>query len=123
MFIAAGPRSDGLLALHSVDLQSSVTADLRTLARDSEDLLKATAGDVSEKAREARQRVLLALEKARASCDDMQEETMARARAAANIVRNHSARFGAQMPIRSPGRSPLARKPRASSSTASSSPT
>jgi ElaB/YqjD/DUF883 family membrane-anchored ribosome-binding protein len=78
---------------HSTLARERVLADLRTLARDSEDLLKATAGDVSEKAKEARQRVLLALEKARASCDDMQEETMARARAAAKkadtVIRDH----------------------------------
>lgn len=78
---------------HSTLARERVLADLRTLARDSEDLLKATAGDVSEKAKEARQRVLMALEKARATCDDMQEETMARARAAAKkadtVIRDH----------------------------------
>jgi galactokinase len=34
MFVAAGPRADNLLALHSVDLQSSVTARLPDLAYD-----------------------------------------------------------------------------------------
>lgn len=78
---------------HSTLARERVLADLRTLARDSEDLLKATAGDVSDKAKEARQRVLLALDKARATCDDMQEQTMARARAAAKkadtVIRDH----------------------------------
>ncbi|MFM1769929.1 MAG: hypothetical protein RJA22_2458 [Verrucomicrobiota bacterium] len=78
---------------HSTLARERVLADLRTLARDSEDLLKATAGDVSEKAKEARQRVLSALEKARLTCDDLQEETMARARAAAKkadtVIRDH----------------------------------
>lgn len=78
---------------HSTLARERVLADLRTLARDSEDLLKATAGDLSDKAKEARQRVLLALDKARATCDDMQEETMARARAAAKkadtVIRDH----------------------------------
>ena len=78
---------------HSTLARERVLADLRTLARDSEDLLKATAGDVSDKAKEARQRVLLTLDKARATCDTMQEETMARARAAAKkadtVIRDH----------------------------------
>lgn len=78
---------------HSTLARERVLADLRTLARDSEDLLKATAGDVSDKAKEARQRVLAAVEKARATCDDLQEETLARARAAAKkadtVIRDH----------------------------------
>jgi ElaB/YqjD/DUF883 family membrane-anchored ribosome-binding protein len=38
---------------HSAVARERIMADLQTLTRDAEDLLKATAGDVSEKAREA----------------------------------------------------------------------
>ena len=78
---------------HSRLARERVMADLKTLVRDSEDLLKATAGDVSEKAKEARARVSSALERARASCDDLQEQTIASAKAAAKkadaVIRTH----------------------------------
>jgi ElaB/YqjD/DUF883 family membrane-anchored ribosome-binding protein len=70
-----------------------VLTDLRTLARDSEELLKVTAGDVSDKAREVRARLSSALERARATCDDLQQHTLANARAAAKkadtVIRDH----------------------------------
>jgi len=70
-----------------------VMADLKSLVRDSEDLLKATAGDVSEKAKEVRARVTAALERARETCGSLQEQTAATARAAARkadtVIRTH----------------------------------
>jgi ElaB/YqjD/DUF883 family membrane-anchored ribosome-binding protein len=70
-----------------------VLADLKSLVRDSEDLLKATASDVSEKAREVRTRLTAALERARSTCNEMQEETLAKAKEVAKradtMVRAH----------------------------------
>ena len=70
-----------------------VLADLKSLVRDSEDLLKATADDVSEKAKDARARVTAALARAKATCENLQEETAATARAAAKkadmMIRTH----------------------------------
>ena len=70
-----------------------VRADLENLTRDAEDLLKATAGDVSEKAKEARTRVTAALERAKATCNSLQEQTIASAKAAAKkadvVIREH----------------------------------
>ena len=70
-----------------------VMADLKSLVRDSEDLLKATAGDVSEKAKEVRSRVTGALERAKATCKDLQDQTTATATAAARkadmMIREH----------------------------------
>ena len=60
-----------------------VMADMRTLARDAESLLKATADDVSEKAREARTRLMSAIERAKSTYDDMQAQGLESARAAA----------------------------------------
>ena len=60
-----------------------VVEDLRALVRDSEDLLKATVGDVSEKAKQARSRLNAALERAKETCEDMQDQTVATARASA----------------------------------------
>ena len=60
-----------------------VMADMRALARDAESLLRATADDVSEKAREARTRLMAAVEKAKVSCEHMQEQSIESAREAA----------------------------------------
>ena len=73
---------------HLALARERVYADLRALSRDAEELLKATAGDVSEKAKEAR-----ALDRARLTCDDLQAKTTASARAAATkadtVIRDH----------------------------------
>ena len=78
---------------HSTLARARVMSDLKSLVRDSEDLLKATAGDVSEKAKETRARVSAALERAKATCEDMREQTAASARAAAKkadtVIRAH----------------------------------
>lgn len=68
---------------HSTLARERVMADLKSLVRDSEDLLKATASDVSEKAKEARSRLTAALERAKGTCDSLQEQTVATAKAAA----------------------------------------
>lgn len=78
---------------HSTLARERVMADLKSLVRDSEDLLKATAGDVSEKAKEARSRITAALERAKETCENMQDQTAESARAAARkadtIIREH----------------------------------
>lgn len=70
-----------------------VLADLKALTRDAEDLLKATVGDVSEKAKEARTRMTAALERAKTTCSQLQERTGDTARAAArkadSMIREH----------------------------------
>ena len=70
-----------------------VLDDLRTLASDAESLLKATAGDASDKAKEARARLAAALEKARSTYDDLQAQGIASAKAALrkadDTVRTH----------------------------------
>ena len=67
--------------------------DLKSLARDAEDLLKATAGDASEKAKEARERLGAALERAKSTCEDAQDQGIATVKAAAKkadtVIRDH----------------------------------
>lgn len=60
-----------------------VRADLRTLAADAEALIRATADDVSEKTRDARERLNAALEKAKITCAELQERGVATAKEAA----------------------------------------
>lgn len=63
--------------------------DLRALVRDAEELLKATAGDMSERAKEARTRLGEALEKAKATCRRLEERTVAAAKATDKVIRQH----------------------------------
>ena len=78
---------------HSAVARERVLTDLQALTRDAEELLKATAGDVSDKAKEARSRVKAALERARTTCAHLQDQTVATAKAAAKkadiVIRDH----------------------------------
>lgn len=60
-----------------------VMADMRALARDAESLLKATAEDASEKAKEARVKLMAAVERAKSTYEAMQAQGIETARAAA----------------------------------------
>ncbi len=66
-----------------------IVADLKHLARDAEDLLEATAGDVTEKAKEARVRLRKALAVAKDTCADLQEKAVEGARATDKVIREH----------------------------------
>lgn len=70
-----------------------MTEDLKALARDAEELLKSTAGDVSEKTKEVRSRLAAALERAKASCVEVEQRAVATAREAARkadtVIRAH----------------------------------
>jgi ElaB/YqjD/DUF883 family membrane-anchored ribosome-binding protein len=66
-----------------------IVADLKTLVTDAEDLLKATAGDLSEKAKEARTRLGAALTKARASTHKWEEKAAEGAKATDKLIREH----------------------------------
>lgn len=60
--------------------------DLKAVVRDTEDLLKATAGDASEQAVKARARAAESLRNARARLAEVQENVLARARASAKAA-------------------------------------
>ena len=51
--------------------------------------MKATAGQGGEKASEARSRLAAALESAKATCDRLQEKTIAAAKATDRCIREH----------------------------------
>ena len=69
--------------------REKVKEDLRTLVRDAEELLKATAGDMSDKAKEARSRLSEALDRARTTCHRLEERTVAAAKATDKVIRDH----------------------------------
>jgi ElaB/YqjD/DUF883 family membrane-anchored ribosome-binding protein len=66
-----------------------IIADLKTLVRDGEDLLKASAGDLSEKGREAREKLAEALEAAKDCCGKLEERASAGAKVADRAIREH----------------------------------
>jgi ElaB/YqjD/DUF883 family membrane-anchored ribosome-binding protein len=78
---------------HSRLARERVMGDIKTLARDAQDLLKATAGDVSERAKAARARIASALERANVTCNELQQQTVAAAKAGAKkadvVIRAH----------------------------------
>jgi ElaB/YqjD/DUF883 family membrane-anchored ribosome-binding protein len=73
----------------SQDARERVKEDLHALMRDAEELLKATAGDMSEKAKLARTRLAEALEKAKVTYRQLEEKTVAAARATDKVIREH----------------------------------
>ncbi len=66
-----------------------LVTDLKTVARDAEVLVKATAGEVGEKAREARSRLMTALESTKKSAQVLQEKAIVGAKATDKAIRNH----------------------------------
>lgn len=66
-----------------------IKEDLRTLVRDAEEMIKATAGDLSEKAQNARSRLSDAVQRAKATCHRLEEKTIAAAKATDKVIRDH----------------------------------
>lgn len=63
--------------------------DIRGLTQDAEALLKATAGDVSEKVKEARSRLTAALERVKVSSEEMEQRAIEAAKATDRVIRAH----------------------------------
>jgi len=63
--------------------------DLKALAHDAEELMKATAGQAGEKISEVRKRLASALESAKATCHRLEEKTIAAAKATDQTIRDH----------------------------------
>ena len=66
-----------------------LVSDLKTVAHDAEDVLKASAGEVSEKAHEVRARLTAALERAKDACERLEEKAVAGAKATDKVIRDH----------------------------------
>ena len=66
-----------------------LVSDLKVIGRDAEELLKASAGQVGEKAQEARARLSAALESAKAACRRLEEKAIESAKATDKVIREH----------------------------------
>ena len=63
--------------------------DMKVVLHDAEELIVATAGDLSEKTKEARVRLGAALERAKESCHTVEARAIAGAKATDRIIREH----------------------------------
>lgn len=66
-----------------------LVTDLKRIVRDSEELLHTTKDSVSDKAGEVRERLTDALDAAKRTCRQLEEKTVAGAKAADNAIREH----------------------------------
>ena len=69
--------------------RQKLMSDLKVVVQDAEELLKATASDLGEKAREARVKLAATLESAKVTCRRLEEKTVATAKAADRVIRDH----------------------------------
>ena len=67
----------------------SIARDLKVLAHDAEELMKATAGQAGEKITEIRGRLATTLDSAKATCHRLGEKTIAAANATDQTIRDH----------------------------------
>jgi len=73
----------------TTEANQKLAGDLKVVMRDAEDLLKATAGQASEKVAEVRTRLAGALESAKVTCRDLQDKTAEAAKATDKVIRDH----------------------------------
>ena len=68
---------------------SKLVQDFKVVMHDAESLLKASAGELGERAREARVRLAASLESARANFQKVEERAVEGARATDRVIREH----------------------------------
>ena len=69
--------------------RAKLVADVKVVMHDLEEMIKATAGDMSDKAREMRARLNASLVSAREACGRLEDKAVAGARAADKVIRDH----------------------------------
>jgi ElaB/YqjD/DUF883 family membrane-anchored ribosome-binding protein len=63
--------------------------DFKVVVNDAERLIRATAGDLGEKARDARQRLSVSLDSAKANAHKLEDRARESARATDLVIRDH----------------------------------
>ena len=66
-----------------------LTGDLKAAMSDAEEAMRTTAGQAGEKASEIRSRLAAALESAKATCQRLEDKTVAAAKATDRVIREH----------------------------------
>ena len=73
----------------TMEANQRLTGDLKAAVTDAEELMKATGGDAGSKAQEIRSRLAAAVESAKATCQRLEEKTVAAAKATDRVIRDH----------------------------------
>jgi ElaB/YqjD/DUF883 family membrane-anchored ribosome-binding protein len=76
------------MAEREVDM-AKLVSDFKIVLNDAEAMLKATAGELGDKAREARARLASSLQSARAGMHRLEEKALAGAKATDKLIREH----------------------------------
>jgi len=71
------------------EANQKLMGDLKTVAHDAEDLMKATADQAGEKVAELRNRLASALDSAKATAQRLEEKTVEAAKATDRAIREH----------------------------------
>jgi ElaB/YqjD/DUF883 family membrane-anchored ribosome-binding protein len=69
--------------------REKVVADFKVLMHDAEELLKVTADDLGERAKDARERLKIAISRAKESCTGWEDKATAGAKATDKVIREH----------------------------------
>lgn len=73
--------------------REKLMSDFKTVARDAEELLKVTAGELGEKTKEARARLAATLDRAKVSFHSLEERAIISAKATDKTIREHPYQF------------------------------
>ncbi len=73
----------------TAESSEKLAGDLRSAMHEAEDALKATAGQSGDRVSEIRSRLTAALESAKATCQRLEEKTVAAAKATDRVIRDH----------------------------------
>ncbi|MEO6183896.1 MAG: DUF883 domain-containing protein [Verrucomicrobiota bacterium] len=71
------------------ETKAKLAEDLRMVAADTEELIKATSGELAEKTRDVRERLKLVLEDAKATCGKLEEQAAEGFRATDRVIRKN----------------------------------
>jgi ElaB/YqjD/DUF883 family membrane-anchored ribosome-binding protein len=68
---------------------AKLAADFKVVMQDAEGLLKATAGELGDRARDARTRLAASLENAKSSLRNLEDKVIVGAQATDRVIREH----------------------------------
>jgi ElaB/YqjD/DUF883 family membrane-anchored ribosome-binding protein len=71
------------------EANAKLAGDLKEVVDDAEELLRATSGQAGDKVKEVRSRLAAALDRARQSCQSLQDKTAVAASATDQCIREH----------------------------------
>jgi ElaB/YqjD/DUF883 family membrane-anchored ribosome-binding protein len=71
------------------EAERRLTSHLKALVQDAEELMNATAGQAGASVSETRSRLAAAVESAKATCQRLEEKTIAAAKATDKTIRGH----------------------------------